>query len=227
MLCWQNLGEAEMAVSVYMYMRLRGYPAAQISILSPYNGQVALLRDVVERRCAQHPAFGRPHKVRSLTPGFWLRAAARCLRDADGCAWQSSLRCHWLLLQVATVDKYQGQQNEYVLLSLTRTRAVGHIRDVRRLVVAMSRARLGLYVLGRAALFANCYELQPTFSQLLSRPTQLLLHPTETFAVWALPITSMETLAAWLPVSIMTEADGAFPCIFSGTCRHALVKRSQ
>lgn len=102
---------------------------------------------------------------------------------------QSSSRCHWLLLQVATVDKYQGQQNEYVLLSLTRTRAVGHIRDVRRLVVAMSRARLGLYVLGRAALFANCYELQPTFSQLLSRPTQLLLHPTETFVVRALPVT--------------------------------------
>lgn len=83
MLCWQNLGEAEMAVSIYMYMRLRGYPAAQISILSPYNGQVALLRDVVERRCAQHPAFGRPHKVRFLTSVLWLQAAAWCLRDAQ------------------------------------------------------------------------------------------------------------------------------------------------
>ena len=61
------------------------------------------------------------------------------------------------------MDKYQGQQNEYVLLSLVRTRAVGHLRDVRRLVVAMSRARLGLYVFGRAPLFASCYELQPTF----------------------------------------------------------------
>ena len=64
---------------------------------------------------------------------------------------------------MATVDKYQGQQNQYVLLSLVRTRAVGHLRDVRRLVVAMSRARLGLYVFGRASLFASCYELQPTF----------------------------------------------------------------
>lgn len=82
MLCWQNLGEAEMAVSIYMYMRLRGYPAAQISILSPYNGQVALLRDVVERRCAQHPAFGRPHKVRSITPflGYEQLSGARGMR---------------------------------------------------------------------------------------------------------------------------------------------------
>ena len=30
------------------------------------------------------------------------------------------------------MDKYQGQQNDIVLLSLVRTRAVGHVRDVRR-----------------------------------------------------------------------------------------------
>lgn len=43
----------------------------------------------------------------------------------------------------------------------------------------MSRARLGLYIFGRASLFANCYELQPTFSQLLARPLQLALVPGE------------------------------------------------
>ena len=85
--------------------------------------------------------------------------------------------------QVTTVDKYQGQQNEYVLLSLVRTRAVGHVRDVRRLVVAMSRARLGLYIFGRLPLFANCYELQPTMAQLIQQPTQLALHPTEYWQV--------------------------------------------
>ncbi len=50
-------------VSMYQYMRLRGYPAEKISILTTYNGQKALIRDVVERRCAGHPAFGRPLKV--------------------------------------------------------------------------------------------------------------------------------------------------------------------
>lgn len=81
------------------------------------------------------------------------------------------------------MDKYQGQQNDYILLSLVRTRAVGHLRDVRRLVVAMSRSRLALYVFGRQSLFANCYELQPTFRKLLSRPTQLALHPIEYYQV--------------------------------------------
>ena len=86
-------------------------------------------------------------------------------------------------MQVATVDKYQGQQNDYILLSLVRTRAVGHIRDVRRLVVAMSRSRLGLYVFGRQSLFSNCYELQPSLTHFLQRPTVPALHPREHFQV--------------------------------------------
>ncbi|KAL4443940.1 hypothetical protein ABPG75_011677 [Micractinium tetrahymenae] len=147
---YQNLGEAEYLVSVYQYMRLLGYPAHKISILTTYNGQKALLRDVFERRCAQHPAFGRPAKV-------------------------------------TTVDKYQGQQNDYVLLSLVRTNHFGHLRDVRRLVVAMSRARLGLYIFGRASLFSNCFELRPTFNQLLARPVQLALVPGEYYGACQRP----------------------------------------
>lgn len=82
-------------------------------------------------------------------------------------------------LQVTTVDKFQGQQNDFILLSLVRTRFVGHLRDVRRLVVAMSRARLGLYVFCRRELFEQCYELQPTFQLLLQRPDRLALNLNE------------------------------------------------
>lgn len=64
---------------------------------------------------------------------------------------------------MTTVDRYQGQQNDYIILSLVRTKHVGHLRDVRRLVVAMSRARLGLYVFARVSLFNTCSELQPVF----------------------------------------------------------------
>lgn len=141
---YQNLGEAEYLVSTYQYMRLIGYPASKISIVTTYRGQKHLIRDVVARRCANHPLFGTP---RSIT----------------------------------TVDKFQGQQNDYVLLSLVRTRAVGHVRDVRRLVVALSRARLGLYVFGRRALFEQCYELAPAFEHLLRRPTNLEVVTGERF----------------------------------------------
>ncbi|XP_050306133.1 RNA helicase aquarius isoform X2 [Anthonomus grandis grandis] len=133
---YQNLAEAEYVVAVFMFMRLIGYPASKITILTTYNGQKHLIRDVVNARCANNPLIGRPHKI-------------------------------------TTVDKYQGQQNDYILLSLVRTNAVGHLRDVRRLVVAMSRARLGLYVFARVSLFENCFELTPAFEQLTQRPTKL------------------------------------------------------
>jgi len=95
-----------------------------------------------------------------------------------------SQRCAWspyfgAPAKIATTDKFQGQQNDYILLSLVRTKSVGHLRDVRRLVVAMSRARLGLYVFGRKELFEPCVELRPAFSQLLAKPTSLTLLPAE------------------------------------------------
>ncbi|VBB25993.1 unnamed protein product [Acanthocheilonema viteae] len=137
---YQNLGEAEYAVALFTYMRILGYPAEKISIITTYNGQASLLRDVVQTRCAENPLIGVPHKI-------------------------------------STVDKYQGQQNDYIILSLVRTKNIGHIRDVRRLVVALSRARLGLYVLGRVSLFQNCLELATAFQRngerLASKPIQI------------------------------------------------------
>lgn len=43
------------------------------------------------------------------------------------------------------------------------------------MTVALSRARLGLYVLGRGEVFTQCTELEPAFSQLLVRPDKLVL----------------------------------------------------
>jgi intron-binding protein aquarius len=76
---------------------------------------------------------------------------------------------------ISTVDQYQGQQNDFILLSLVRTSSVGHLRDIRRLVVAVSRARLGLYVFCRKDLFSKCHELKPTMKQFEDRPVRLQL----------------------------------------------------
>ncbi|KAI5460007.1 hypothetical protein BGZ63DRAFT_359458 [Mariannaea sp. PMI_226] len=140
----QNLGEAEYAVAIYQYMRLLGYPAEKISILTTYAGQRALVKDVLSHRCARSPVFGLPKAV-------------------------------------ATVDKYQGEQNDYIILSLTRTSRVGYLRDVRRMTVALSRARLGLYILGRREVFEACPELRPAFDLLLQRPDKLMLVTGELF----------------------------------------------
>ncbi|KAJ4994089.1 intron-binding protein aquarius [Stagonosporopsis vannaccii] len=133
-----NLGEAEYAVALFMYMRLLNYPAHKISILTTYAGQRGLINDILNAKCRDHPFFGRP-KI------------------------------------VATVDKYQGEQNDYIILSLVRTKSIGYLRDIRRLTVALSRARLGLYILGRRTVFESVFELKPAFDVLFKRPDELSL----------------------------------------------------
>lgn len=57
------MGEAEYAVALFSYMRILGYPAERISIITTYNGQASLIRDVVGKRCADNPLIGQPAKV--------------------------------------------------------------------------------------------------------------------------------------------------------------------
>jgi hypothetical protein len=79
----QNLGEAEYVVALFMYMCLLGYPADRISILTTYNGQKHLIRDIINRRCGNNPLIGRPNKVIYyqlfvlLRFGFLLRCMRR------------------------------------------------------------------------------------------------------------------------------------------------------
>jgi intron-binding protein aquarius len=143
---YQNVGEAEYAVALFQYMVLIGYSPHQISILTTYNGQRALINDILSQRCGDG------------TPLAGVRPRA-----------------------VSTVDQYQGQQNNIVILSLVRTEHVGHLKDIRRLVVSVSRARLGLYVLCRKELFESCYDLKPTFDQLTELPDKLELVMGENF----------------------------------------------
>jgi superfamily I DNA and/or RNA helicase len=42
------------------------YPAEKISIITTYNGQKHLIRDVLAQRCNWNPLFGRPHKVTTV-----------------------------------------------------------------------------------------------------------------------------------------------------------------
>lgn len=58
---------------------------------------------------------------------------------------------------------------------------MGYLRDIRRLTVALSRARLGLYILGRREVFESCFELRQAFDIILKRPDRLTLVTGELF----------------------------------------------
>lgn len=80
--------------------------------------------------------------------------------------------------------------NTDIILSLVRTRAIGYLRSIRRLTVALSRARLGLYILGRRSVFESVFELKPAFDILFQRPDKLALVTGEMFGETQRPVPS-------------------------------------
>lgn len=101
----KNLAEAEYTVALYMYMRLLGYPAERISILTTYNGQKHLIRDVINQRCAGNPFFNQPSKVRThmTTASAYTVASNDCILFMHY-VWLCLHPC-WFILFVSKVTQ--------------------------------------------------------------------------------------------------------------------------
>ena len=79
-------------------------------------------------------------------------------------------------LNVVTVDSYQGEENDIVLLSLVRSNKkhkIGFLEVDNRVCVALSRAKRGFYLFGNAELLAcesgktsGCFEIQQVANQM-------------------------------------------------------------
>jgi len=56
---------------------------------------------------------------------------------------------------VATIDGFQGSEADVVVLSTVRTSALGFLSDVRRMNVALTRAKRAVVVLGSSSVLSS------------------------------------------------------------------------
>ena len=110
---------------------------------SKFNEQEALM---VAKLCSYLVANGTPtDKITILT---FYNGQRKTLRHKLG--KEASLM--GMNFKIHTVDSYQGEENDVVILSLVRSpvsdHAIGFLDDTRRAIVAMSRARRGFYAFG-------------------------------------------------------------------------------
>ncbi len=71
-------------------------------------------------------------------------------------------------VRISTVDDFQGEENDIILLSLVRSneqRIIGFLKEDNRVCVALSRARQGFYCIGNFQLLRN---LSPTWDSIVS-----------------------------------------------------------
>jgi superfamily I DNA and/or RNA helicase len=75
-------------------------------------------------------------------------------------------------ISVNTIDSFQGQERDIVLISLTRSNAegaIGFLADIRRMNVAMTRARKKLVIIGDSATLSRL----PFYAELISYADEL------------------------------------------------------
>ncbi|KAK1255686.1 hypothetical protein MKX07_007945 [Trichoderma sp. CBMAI-0711] len=119
---YTNFKEAQMIVGFIHYLMMQDIEPPKVTVLTYYSAQVELIKQQIHH----------DDMLRFLYP-----------------AWS-----------VRTVDGFQGEENDIIILSMVRSPSdlmgangratVGFVEDENRAVVAMSRARRGLYVFGNA-----------------------------------------------------------------------------
>ena len=131
---WSNPDEAAAAIEVLQLLRAREHAdIPSVAILSPYSQQVSRIRQQISRE--------RDGRLANLS-GF---TAAIDTNEFCG-----------------TVDSFQGGEADLVIVSLVRNnhhvtpaRALGFLRDNRRMNVLLSRAKWRLILIGSLSFYRN------------------------------------------------------------------------
>lgn len=122
------------------------------------NFVVALIRKLL----AQNPRIVFDNKIVVITPYQLQRSM---LKRAFGIhATSNSI---FGMIEVATVDSYQGREKDIVIVSTVRATkgsSIGFLADVRRLNVALTRAKKSLWIVGKSSTLS----VNPEWSALLN-----------------------------------------------------------
>lgn len=100
---------------MFMYMRLLGYPAERISILTTYNGQKHLIRDVINQRCANNPFFGQPNKVRPAD--CYLICVWHTLHLARRMQILCVCECVWWVMLLSSAQSVSSVQHSFFCMA--------------------------------------------------------------------------------------------------------------
>lgn len=130
---FRNFMECRFLFSFLLFLapKLKNY---SIGIITPYKSQVDLIRKEI-------------HNLRhGTTTSTSMSNSGIDSSPENMIIWKE------LLIDVNTVDGYQGKEKDFIILSTVRTRSIGFLSDQRRLNVAITRAKRCLIIIGNEQL---------------------------------------------------------------------------
>eukprot|EP00929_Paragymnodinium_shiwhaense_P112980 TRINITY_DN81241_c0_g1_i1.p1 TRINITY_DN81241_c0_g1~~TRINITY_DN81241_c0_g1_i1.p1 ORF type:complete len:1920 (-),score=396.55 TRINITY_DN81241_c0_g1_i1:69-5828(-) len=146
-----NTHEAKMACRLAQHLVLNGINKAKITLLTPYIGQKRLMKKLL------HKDLRTTYEPR--VPGLPVKDDAAVKGKGKGKGKGKAADDLYLTMpgiRTVTIDDYQGEENDVVIVSLVRNNEKGKLGFVaieNRIIVALSRARHGMYILGNAEKF--------------------------------------------------------------------------
>ncbi|KAJ4166175.1 hypothetical protein NW765_007402 [Fusarium oxysporum] len=135
----RNLHEAMMVLRMVRYLSQNGYKTENMVVLTPYLGQLFLLKETLRKE---------------MDP--WLNDVDNHDLVRAGLVTQAAAKVNKKPLRLSTIDNYQGEECDIVIVSLTRSNAsgdIGFLYACERLVVLLSRARNGMILFGNMETF--------------------------------------------------------------------------
>lgn len=155
----QNEFEAIMILRMVRYLAQQGYGTNKMVVLTPYLGQLRLLRQRLEQE--NDPVLNDLDAAALIQAGLMTQAASkvgkRPLRISTiGEITSPILRYNKYYLLIRSIDNYQGEESDIVIVSLTRGNKRGEIGFMgapERLNVLITRARNCLIMLGNMDTF--------------------------------------------------------------------------
>ena len=143
---FSNSYEVEMVVGLVEYlMNSNEYSYQDITILTPYNGQLAAFTHRLKGTCS-----------------LWLSEKDRESLIMEGLLAPEEVPCGvktevglGSMLRLATIDNFQGEESKVVILSTVRSNfdgRVGFLKTPNRINVGCSRAKNGFYIVGNSTL---------------------------------------------------------------------------
>ncbi|KAL0932639.1 AAA family ATPase [Colletotrichum truncatum] len=136
-----NQFEAQMILKLVKYLAQQGYKTDNIVVLTPYLGQLRLLRDLLSKE--NDPILNDIDSGELIRAGL-MTAAAGKVNPGSG------------RIKLSTIDNYQGEESDVVIASMTRSNKkgdIGFMKAPERLNVMCSRARECLIMIGNMETF--------------------------------------------------------------------------
>ncbi|RAH69049.1 uncharacterized protein BO66DRAFT_421080 [Aspergillus aculeatinus CBS 121060] len=149
-----NTWEVHMVISLVRHLLRQGkYGPGEIAVLTPYVGQLRMLKDILEQEMTL--IIGERD-----TEGLGEAEVTEIANEPSGRGerWLQGQRVvskGSLLdaLRLSTVDNFQGEEATVVIVSLVRSnrfRNCGFLKSPNRINVLLSRAKHGMYLIGDA-----------------------------------------------------------------------------